>query len=125
MHCLKLLYVDDNHGIQYIPSSAAGLETLGIQGCDVQFSSKVGGDQHLQKVVPLHQSESLVPPLLELAARGVQQFINGVCACACMCVCVCVCMYVCVRVCVCVYVCVYVCVRVCVCSNIKHCATVL
>ena len=85
---LKVVYADGNPCLYSIPASLAGIESLGVQGCNVSFShhATMGEDGEEEEeenrggccVLKIRAPREPVPPLMELAAKMLHENLRGV-----------------------------------------------
>ena len=76
---LQVVYVDSNVGINSIPASLTGIETIGLHDCDVAFSKRAGGG--LDGAYRLLGPQDMIAPLTELSARAVHSLLESEIVC--------------------------------------------
>lgn len=79
---LKVLYADGNPCLYSIPASLAGVQSLGVQGCNVSFSNHrtvVGGREGVRDngCLRIRAPSEPVPSLMELAAKSLHEKLRG------------------------------------------------
>ena len=78
---LEVVYADGNPRLYSIPASLTALQSVGVQGCDVSFSSRVG-EQSMGYALRILAPCKPALPLIEQAARTLHICLNSKTPCA-------------------------------------------
>ena len=82
---LKVVYVDGNSRLYCVPASLAGVQSLGVRGCNVSFGDHVRvvlgedvmGEKREECALRIRSPRGPVPPLMELAAKTLHSHLTS------------------------------------------------